>query len=99
MDAGVQVVSQQHRRALKLDAANFSTTLKLEETTILAEVQQWAQPQPGNVTAQLQAANVYGPGDFFKEHKDSAAANDSFGTLIVVLPSPHTGKPLVFLRC
>ena len=58
VDATVQLVSQTHRQALKLDAVRFSTSFWLEETTILAEVQQWAQPQPGNVTAQLQAVNV-----------------------------------------
>ena len=92
----MQLVSQTHRQALKLDAVRFSTSFRLEETTILAEVQQWAQPQPGHVTAQVQAVNVYGPGDFFREHQDCAIADDSFGTLVVGLPSPYTGKLLGF---
>ena len=88
----MQLVSKTHRQALKLDAVHFSTSFRLEETTILAEVQQSAQPQPGHVTARLQAVNVYGLGDFFKEHKDCAIADDSFGTLVVGLPSSYTGK-------
>lgn len=92
MDVFWQVVSRIHRQALKLDAGHFMTSFRLEETTILAEVQQWAQSQPGSVTAQLQAVNIYRRGDFFTEHKDRAIAGGSFGTLIVGLPSPYTGK-------
>jgi hypothetical protein len=49
----------------------------------------------GVVTAELYKLLVYGPGDFFVEHRDTEKAPGMFATLVVALPSPHTGGALV----
>lgn len=49
----------------------------------------------GEVTAELYKLLVYGPGDFFVEHRDTEKAPGMFATLVVALPSPHTGGALV----
>lgn len=37
-----------------------------------------------------------GPGSFFKTHKDTPRGNDMFASLVVVLPTRHTGGALKF---
>lgn len=90
----IQVVSEAHRRALKLSPESFNCSFRLEDTTILAEIERWAKPSPGTgVTAHLSALNVYGPGDHFTQHKDSPPfGGRSFGTLVIGLPSRYTGN-------
>ncbi len=48
-----------------------------------------------NVTAELYKLLVYDEGAFFKTHRDTEKADGMFGTLLIVLPSPHTGGDLV----
>ena len=38
--------------------------------------------------------NVYCEGDFFKSHIDTPHGTDMLGTLVLCLPSPHTGGAL-----
>ena len=45
------------------------------------------------ITCWLQL-NVYCEGDFFKSHIDTPHGTDMLGTLILCLPSPHTGGAL-----
>ena len=47
------------------------------------------------VTASLYKMLIYEPGDFFLPHKDSEKEKGMFGTLVIGLPSPHTGGELV----
>ncbi len=47
------------------------------------------------VTASLYKMLIYEPGDFFLPHKDSEKEKGMFATLVVGLPSPHTGGELV----
>ncbi len=49
----------------------------------------------GAVKAELYKLLVYGPGDFFVEHRDTEKAPGMFATLVVALPSEHTGGELV----
>ncbi|KAK9784700.1 hypothetical protein WJX73_010688 [Symbiochloris irregularis] len=93
---GQNVVSEAHRRALKLSPESFDCSFRLEDTTILAEIERWAKPSPGiGVTAHLSSLNVYGPGDHFTRHKDSPQfGGRSFGTLVIGLPSRYTGGRL-----
>lgn len=48
-----------------------------------------------DVIASLYKMLVYGEGDFFLSHKDSEKEKGMFGTLIVALPSRHTGGELL----
>jgi len=45
--------------------------------------------------AELYKLLVYDPGAFFIKHRDTAKSPGMFGTLVVVLPSEHTGGELV----
>jgi 2OG-Fe(II) oxygenase superfamily len=47
------------------------------------------------VSAELYKLLVYDPGSFFKAHRDTEKAGGMFGTLVVVLPSAHSGGELV----
>ena len=47
------------------------------------------------VSAELYKMLVYDAGGFFKAHRDTEKAEGMFGTLVVVLPSPHRGGELV----
>ncbi|KAF7355539.1 Fe2OG dioxygenase domain-containing protein [Mycena sanguinolenta] len=39
----------------------------------------------------LYKLDVYGPGSFFKAHRDTPQSEDMIGSLVVILPSEHTG--------
>lgn len=47
------------------------------------------------ITASLYKLLIYEKGDFFLSHKDSEKESGMFGTLIIGLPSTHTGGELV----
>jgi hypothetical protein len=49
----------------------------------------------GRVHAELYKLLLYEPGDFFTVHRDTEKAAGMFATLVVGLPSPHTGGDLV----
>lgn len=49
----------------------------------------------GEVDAHLYKMLVYGPGDFFLEHRDTEKERGMFGTLVVSLPCEHEGGELV----
>ncbi|MCB9765997.1 MAG: 2OG-Fe(II) oxygenase [Alphaproteobacteria bacterium] len=49
----------------------------------------------GEVDAQLYKMVVYDPQSFFAEHRDTEKTAGMFGTLVIVLPSPHEGGELV----
>jgi hypothetical protein len=48
-----------------------------------------------NVSAELYKLLVYDKGAFFKAHRDTEKTDGMFGTLLLVLPSPHEGGELV----
>ncbi|CAA7266070.1 unnamed protein product [Cyclocybe aegerita] len=48
------------------------------------------------IRVELYKLNVYGPGAFFKSHVDTPRSNMMFGSLVIVLPTVHTGGSLVF---
>lgn len=49
----------------------------------------------GPVSAELYKMLVYGPGDFFLEHRDTEKEPGMFATLVIVLPSLSAGGELV----
>ena len=49
----------------------------------------------GGVEAELYKMLIYTEGDFFLEHRDTEKAPRMFATLVVVLPSEHTGGELI----
>lgn len=52
-------------------------------------------PPSTRLRAELHSMLVYGKGQFFAAHQDSEKHDDMVATLVVVLPSTHTGGQLV----
>ncbi len=52
-------------------------------------------PPQCRLTAELHSVLVYQPGQFFVAHQDSEKDDAMIATLVVTLPSPHTGGELV----
>ncbi|MEA3180701.1 MAG: hypothetical protein QOI59_4224 [Gammaproteobacteria bacterium] len=48
-----------------------------------------------NVSTEIYKLLVYDEGAFFKAHRDTEKTEGMFGTLLIVLPSPHAGGELV----
>ncbi|KAF7293436.1 Fe2OG dioxygenase domain-containing protein [Mycena indigotica] len=46
------------------------------------------------IRAELYKLNVYGPGSFFKSHKDTPRGKSMVGSLVIVLPTEHQGGQL-----
>ena len=51
--------------------------------------------EPERLRAELHSLLVYGKGQFFAPHQDSEKHDDMVATLVVMLPSSHTGGELV----
>ena len=63
---------------------------------VLDEVRdQLGLPLSSRLEAELHAMLVYGPGQFFLPHQDSERDDAMIGTLVVTLPSSHTGGELI----
>jgi len=87
------------RSAWEIDASSLSFRGEDWEP-MLADVLTQVQEGLGlhalqNVQASLYKLLVYEKGDFFLSHKDSEKEPGMFGTLVVGLPSTHTGGELV----
>ncbi len=66
---------------------------------LIEKILQEIKPELGiedySISAQLYKMLIYEKGDFFLRHKDSEKEKGMFGTLIIGLPSKHTGGELV----
>jgi hypothetical protein len=62
---------------------------------IITKVQEDLGIETDTVVASLYKLLIYEEGDFFLSHKDSEKEPGMFGTLIIALPSIHTGGELV----
>src|SRR5437588_115189 len=56
-------------------------------------------PPTTRLRAELHAMLVYGTGQFFLPHQDSEKDDAMVGTLVVSLPSAHTGGELAVEHC
>jgi hypothetical protein len=91
------IVDENVRSAWEIDASKISFKNKkwaacLED--MLKEVKVGLGLDDKNVSANLYKLLIYEQGDFFLPHKDSEKEAGMFGTLIVGLPSKHSGGPL-----
>jgi 2OG-Fe(II) oxygenase superfamily len=72
------------------------TLTGLDWDTILTEVRdKLGLPEKAELRAEPHALLVYGKGQFFQPHQDSEKDDAMIGTLVVSLPSSHTGGELV----
>ncbi|KZV92870.1 hypothetical protein EXIGLDRAFT_646774 [Exidia glandulosa HHB12029] len=92
------VLDESYRKAGKLDRKDFSINLDVVSTGLLQAVHSalfgW-EDKPRNIQAELYKLNVYGPGSFFKPHKDTPRARNMFGSLVVNFPTTYEGGALV----
>ncbi|KAF7296823.1 Fe2OG dioxygenase domain-containing protein [Mycena indigotica] len=94
------VLDERYRKAGKLDVDKFAARLDVAASGILEAVTPYlldgrdADEQDAVLVAEMYKLNVYGPGSFFKDHKDTPRSESMIGSLVIVLPSPHTGGAL-----
>jgi hypothetical protein len=94
------ILDPEYRRALVLPGHRFSvapaTCVDPSTLGILSQIQRILLSGSANrIYACLDKLNVYGVGDFFKEHVDTPRSNKMFGTLLINLPVEHQGGNLV----
>ena len=90
-DKRVRDVGEITRRRLDWNGRDWHRSLK----PVLEEMRAELGLPDGKLTAKVDKLLVYGPGQFFKPHRDTERADDMIGTLVVVLPSPHKGGSLI----
>ncbi|MEP7145115.1 MAG: 2OG-Fe(II) oxygenase [Ferruginibacter sp.] len=94
------VIDTNVRSAWEIDAGKISFRNKDWAKFVEVIIKQ-IKPDLGleghSVTANLYKLLIYEKGDFFVAHKDSEKEKGMFGTLIIALPSKHTGGEL-FVR-
>ncbi|KAL1696781.1 hypothetical protein GGG16DRAFT_120992 [Schizophyllum commune] len=93
------VLDETYRKAGKLDTDKFASLLKVAEygliDTVRDELLQEGADSTKQIACELYKLNVYGKDSFFKSHKDTPRSERMFGSLVVVLPTPHEGGALV----
>ncbi|KAF5332860.1 hypothetical protein D9611_005241 [Ephemerocybe angulata] len=92
------VLDESYRKAWKLDPTQFSTQFDVVRSGVLEIVHDQLLHYEKNtlpLEAELYKLNVYGPGSFFKPHIDTPRSDKLFATLVVVLPTVHTGGNLL----
>ncbi|KAJ7069205.1 hypothetical protein C8F01DRAFT_1077833 [Mycena amicta] len=85
-----------YRKAGNLDCTEFAASLDIGTLQILDAISPDlldGQKDSENkmIRAELYKLNVYGPGSFFKEHKDTPRGEDMVGSLVIVFPTVHQG--------
>lgn len=93
------VLDEMYRKAGKLDAANFAAKFDPINTDLLDSLRDvLLEGHAANrfIRAELYKLNVYGPGSFFKAHKDTPRGDNMFASLVVVYPTAHQGGVLIF---
>ncbi|KZV92873.1 hypothetical protein EXIGLDRAFT_836130 [Exidia glandulosa HHB12029] len=92
------VLDESYRKAGKLDRKDFGLNIDIVTSGLLQAVHtalfSW-EDQPRSIAAELYKLNVYGPGSFFKAHKDTPRGDDMFGSLVLNFPTKHEGGALV----
>ncbi|EJD46041.1 hypothetical protein AURDEDRAFT_87219 [Auricularia subglabra TFB-10046 SS5] len=91
------VLDESYRKAGKLDNKDFAINIDPVRSRLLQAVRHglfsW-EASPRNIEAELYKLNVYGPGSFFKAHKDTPRGDDMFGSLVLSFPTKHEGGAL-----
>ncbi|KAF9474000.1 hypothetical protein BDN70DRAFT_885327 [Pholiota conissans] len=91
------VLDESYRKAGAMDTSNFAVQFSPWDSGILkVAVDTLFKGSIANVKAELYKLNVYSPGSFFNAHVDTPRGDTMFGSLVVVLPTPHTGGSLLF---
>ncbi|THH19514.1 hypothetical protein EW146_g1681 [Bondarzewia mesenterica] len=84
--------------ARKMDSSNFQCAFDAERLGLVGIACGnliFGKAELKTVKAELYKLNVYGPGSFFKPHKDTPRDKTMFGSLVVTFPTTHEGGELV----
>lgn len=99
---GKDIYDETYRKASKLDASAFSSTLNPYELGIIDAIAQVLLPSVKGannmrgVRAELYKLNIYsGPSGKFQAHVDTPRSDSQFGSLVVCLPCDHEGGELI----
>jgi hypothetical protein len=91
------IIDTKVRSVWEIDANKISFLNPNWEKTvkkIIVNVKEGLGIEEQTISTSLYKLLVYEEGDFFVAHKDSEKESGMFGTLVVVLPSKHTGGEL-----
>ncbi|KAH8110520.1 hypothetical protein DFH11DRAFT_1514322 [Phellopilus nigrolimitatus] len=92
------VHDESYRKALKLDGSNFATKLDVVRSGLVDSIRNdLLEGDKGrrSISAELYKLNIYGKDSFFRAHQDTPRGANMFGSLVLVLPTPHEGGSLV----
>ncbi|GJE97692.1 2OG-Fe(II) oxygenase [Phanerochaete sordida] len=94
---GEDVHDESYRKAGKLDKRHFASNFCPELSGLMHVIRHNVlEGHNGKaLKVELYKLNVYGPGSFFKAHKDTPRADNMIASLVVVLPTRHDGGALV----
>ncbi|KAK7682335.1 hypothetical protein QCA50_014540 [Cerrena zonata] len=96
------VLDESYRKAGKLDSKFFSPKFNFDGSglrdIIRNDLLEGTKAEQ-NIRAELYKLNVYGPGSFFKSHKDTPRSETMFGSLVLIYPTVHEGGALTLRDC
>ncbi|TCD66844.1 hypothetical protein EIP91_000798 [Steccherinum ochraceum] len=93
-----EVNDDSYRKAGKLNTSQFCTNFNVYESGLLSVIRDSfleGDSAGREIRPELYKLNVYGPGGFFKAHKDTPRGTEMFGSLVLVLPTVHEGGALI----
>jgi len=95
------VLDENYRKAGKIDRSEFSIAFDSAMKTSMESAAKELLTPAGelieeDVRVRLYKLNVYGPGSFFKSHKDTPRSDDMYGSMVIVLPTEFKGGELIF---
>ena len=91
IDSNVRSASEIDAGKLTFNGSRWATFLN----KILSKIKPDLGLEDYTISAHLYKMLIYEKGDFFLPHKDSEKEKGMFGTLVIGLPSKHTGGELV----
>ncbi|KAJ6469401.1 hypothetical protein C8R45DRAFT_908810 [Mycena sanguinolenta] len=94
---GADVLDESYRKAGKMDLGRFAPRFDVSgllETVAPEILKGQNSGEDKFLKAEPYKLNVYGPGSFFKAHKDTPRSEDMIGSLVVVFPTVHNGGAL-----
>ncbi|KAJ7098473.1 hypothetical protein C8R43DRAFT_1100305 [Mycena crocata] len=94
-----EVLDETYRKAGKMDLGNYAACLDVVASGIVDAISPdllEGQSVEGDqvLRAEMYKLNVYGPGSFFKAHKDTPRGETMIGSLVITFPTDHTGGAL-----
>jgi len=91
VDRSVRDGWQIAKSRLKIDGRHWNPVLR---ETVAELSSALGLPPSTTLVPKLDKMTIYGPGQFFKPHKDTEKTDVMIGSLVVLLPSRHTGGAL-----